>query len=139
MRESVIESWAQEIFLHGLIGERAWRDLWKTVHAREIEGFIPVLGASVVNLVAVLEHNSRIWGSAWLMVAAAGAVSRTLWPGDSSGLVTEAAELRAALVLPDLPMIRSRGVRNAIEHMDERAREWQRELLRSNGPGEIAG
>ena len=103
-------------------------------------------------LVAVLAMNRHLKESnvplffreAQAFLVNAAALSRLLWPA-SNGARERGASLRALLSLPDEHPLRSRKLRDHLEHFDERLDRWLRETSGRNvvdfhiGPASVIG
>lgn len=68
-------------------------------------------------------------------------ISRLLWPPKNAGdrAIKRGKELRALLEVPDEHVLRSRDVRNHIEHYDERLDAWIQESQHHNIAVDIIG
>lgn len=69
---------------------------------------------------------SRIWNSVHSLVSAVANLSKIFWP-DSRGDQERGRELRQLLSVEDNSALKSRDLRNDLEHFDERLDTWASE------------
>lgn len=137
MEQAVLTELKKELVMQSWVGQGAWRRLHRRVRANMIPGLRRDSPNRLANLEAILEWWTAIWSDCSSMLAAGATVSRTLWPFEHRkprpGSETERARLATELVtildLPPLPELHDRGVRNTLEHSEEKGPDWLRRTV----------